>query len=85
MGLEPTTSELEVQSAIRCATAAMTLQEKQILRDLKGDFHHDITLSIKTNLETWKVKIQFTYLLSIYLRRLTVKSPHQVFILPIMH
>ena len=51
MGLEPTTSELEVQRAIRCATAAKTLQEKQLLRDPKGEFHHDITLSIKKNLE----------------------------------
>ena len=38
MGLEPTTSELEVQRAIRCATAAMTKRETQILRDPKGDF-----------------------------------------------
>ena len=44
----------------------MTLQEKQILRDPKGDFHHDITLSIKTNLELWKVKIQF-HLFAIHL------------------
>ena len=31
MGLEPTTSELEVQRAIRCATAAMMLRKTQIL------------------------------------------------------
>ena len=31
MGLDPTTSELEVQRAIRCATAAMMLRKTQIL------------------------------------------------------
>ena len=35
MGLEPTTSELEVQRAIRCATAAMTRWETQILSSQK--------------------------------------------------
>ena len=38
MGLEPTTSELEVQRAIRCATAAMSYRERQILRDPKMIF-----------------------------------------------
>ena len=34
MGLEPTTSELEVQRAIRCATAAMMSWKTQILSTL---------------------------------------------------
>ena len=36
MGLEPTTSELEVQRAIRCATAAMRYLGSEILRAAGG-------------------------------------------------
>ena len=38
MGLEPTTSELEVQRAIRCATAAMMLRKTQILSNPNSIF-----------------------------------------------
>ena len=38
MGLEPTTSELEVQRAIRCATAAMKLRKTQILSNPNNVF-----------------------------------------------
>ena len=40
MGLEPTTSELEVQRAIRCATAAMRYQKSEILRAAGGKKFH---------------------------------------------
>ena len=38
MGLEPTTSELEVQRAIRCATAAMMIRKTQILSNPNNIF-----------------------------------------------
>ena len=47
MGFEPTTFELEVQRAIRCATAAMRYRETQILRNAYPNFHQNFTFLVK--------------------------------------
>ena len=51
MGLEPTTSELEVQRAIRCATAAMMSWKTQILSN-PNDILSEKIISLKNLVQT---------------------------------
>ena len=56
MGLEPTTSELEVQRAIRCATAATMSWKTQILSN-PNDILSEKIISLKNLVQTVTIAI----------------------------